>query len=256
MSNRREFIKKTILGGAALSINPINAISICDNKDNIQLTILHTNDMHSHIHPFTSGRNKGLGGMAERAAVIRKIREEGNPVLLLDAGDIFQGTPYFNIYGGELELRLMSKIGYDAATFGNHDFDNGIDGLVDQLPNASFPFIISNYDMSKTNLKEKYLKYKVFKKAGIKVGVFGIGIELEGLVPKKLYGDIIYQDPIETSNHYAKLLKESLSCDLVICLSHLGYRYRSRKVSDRVLASKTRNIDLNLNTLSDIYYQQ
>ena len=98
--------------------------------------------------------------------------------------------------------------------------------------------------MSKTNLKEKYLKYKVFKKAGIKVGVFGIGIELEGLVPKKLYGDIIYQDPIETSNHYAKLLKESLSCDLVICLSHLGYRYRSRKVSDRVLASKTRNIDL------------
>ena len=242
MNSRREFIKRATFGTAALSILPSKAFS--NSKELKQLTVLHTNDMHSHIHPFTSGRNKGVGGMAQRATIIKQIREEGNQVLLLDAGDIFQGTPYFNVYGGELEFKLMSEMKYDASTIGNHDFDNGLDGLVKQLPHANFPFIVSNYDFSDTEMEGNYLKYKVFNKGGIKVGVFGIGIELEGLVSKNMYGNTLYQNPIEKSNYYADLLKNSLDCDLVICLSHLGFKYNTKKMSDKLLASQTKNIDL------------
>ena len=242
MNSRRDFIKRAALGTAAISIVPSKAFS--NTSELKQLTILHTNDMHSHIHPFENGRNKGVGGMAQRATIIKKIRDEGNQVLLLDAGDIFQGTPYFNTYGGELELKLMSEMGYDASTIGNHDFDNGLDGLVNQLPHAKFPFIVSNYDFSNTNMHDKYLKYKVFNKGGIKVGVFGIGIELDGLVPKNLYGNTLYQNPIEKANYYSNYLKVSLGCDLVICLSHLGFKYNTKKMSDKVLACQTNNIDL------------
>ena len=242
MKSRREFIKRTTLGTAALSLLPTDVFS--NSAELKQLTILHTNDMHSHIHPFTSGRNKGVGGMAQRSTIIKQIREEGNQVLLLDAGDIFQGTPYFNVYGGELEFKLMSEMGYDASTIGNHDFDNGLDGLVRQLPHAKFPFIVSNYDFSDTEMESNYLKYKVFNKSGIKVGVFGIGIELEGLVSKNMYGNTLYQNPIDKSNYYADLLKNSLGCDLVICLSHLGFKYNTKKVSDKLLSAQTKNIDL------------
>jgi len=242
MNSRREFIKRAALGTAAMSIIPSKAFS--NTSELKQLTILHTNDMHSHIHPFESGRNKGVGGIAQRATIIKQIRDEGNQVLLLDAGDIFQGTPYFNIYGGELEFKLMSEMGYDASTIGNHDFDNGLDGLVRQLPHAKFPFIVSNYDFSDTLMDGNYLKYKVFNKGGIKIGIFGIGIELEGLVPKKLYGNTLYQNPIDKSNYYSDLLKNSLGCDLIICLSHLGFKYNTKKVSDKMLASQTKNIDL------------
>jgi 5'-nucleotidase len=242
MKNRREFIKRAALGTAAMSIIPSKAFSYTSELK--QLTILHTNDMHSHIHPFDSGRNKGIGGMAQRATIIKEIRNEGNQVLLLDAGDIFQGTPYFNVYGGELELKLMSEMGYDASTIGNHDFDNGLDGLVRQLPHSKFPFIVSNYDFSDTEMDGNYLKYKVFNKSGIKVGVFGIGIELEGLVPKKLYGNTLHENPIRKANYYSSFLKNSLGCDLVICLSHLGYKYKGNKISDKILASSTNNIDL------------
>ena len=242
MNNRRDFIKRAALGTAAMSIIPSKAFS--NTSELKQLTILHTNDMHSHIHPFESGRNKGVGGMAQRSTIIKKIRDEGNQVLLLDAGDIFQGTPYFNTYGGELEFKLMSEMGYDASTIGNHDFDNGLDGLVNQLPHAKFPFIVSNYDFSNTNMHDKYLKYKVFNKGGVKVGVFGIGIELDGLVPKNLYGNTLYQNPIEKANYYSNYLKVSLGCDLVICLSHLGFKYNTKKMSDKVLACQTNNIDL------------
>lgn len=242
MNSRRDFIKRAALGTAAMSIIPSKAFS--NTSELKQLTILHTNDMHSHIHPFESGRNKGVGGMAQRATIIKQIRDEGNQVLLLDAGDIFQGTPYFNIYGGELELKLMSEMGYDASTIGNHDFDNGLDGLVNQLPHAKFPFIVSNYDFSNTNMHDKYLKYKVFNKGGIKVGVFGIGIELDELVPKNLYGNTLYQNPIKKANYYSNYLKVSLGCDLVICLSHLGFKYNTKKMSDKVLACQTNNIDL------------
>lgn len=241
MSNRRHFIKQSGLGTIGLSLIP--QLSFGNNKD-IKLTILHTNDMHSHIHPFTSGRNKGLGGMAQRAALIKQIRKQEEHILLLDAGDIFQGTPYFNVYGGELEFKLMSEMKYDAVTLGNHDFDNGLEGLKKQLPHANFPFLIANYDFSDTILKNTFKPYKVFRKGDLKIGVFGIGIELDGLVPKKLYQNTVYQDPISTANHYANILKQKERCDLVICLSHLGFKYKGEKISDMTFAGQTRDIDL------------
>ena len=212
----------------------------------LRLTILHTNDVHSRIDPFPNdgSRNAGLGGAAKRAALIKKIRSEVDHTLLLDAGDIFQGTPYFNYFGGELEFKLMSSMGYDASTIGNHDFDAGIDGLEKQLPNANFPFLISNYDFNNTVLKDKTQHYKIFQKRNIKIGVFGVGIELKGLVPKTLYKDTVYSDPIKSAQQHASMLKHDLKCDYVICLSHLGYKYRSSKVSDRVLALNTTDIDL------------
>jgi 5'-nucleotidase len=244
MNSRRDFLIKTGAAGLlALAGSPFSAFA---GQETVQLTILHTNDVHSRIEPFPmdGSRNQGLGGVARRAALIRKIREEQENVLLLDAGDIFQGTPYFNMFGGELEFKLMSDMQYDASTMGNHDFDNGIAGFVKQLPHAKFPFLVSNYDFSNTDLKGKTQPYKIFRKQGIRIGVFGLGIELQGLVDKKNYGDTIYLDPISKGNEMASFLKNDKKCDMVICLSHLGFKYKENKVSDQILAKSTRNIDL------------
>lgn len=214
-------------------------------KNGDRLVILHTNDWHSHIESFpdTDKKYPGLGGAAKRAALISKIRAKYKNVLLLDSGDIFQGTPYFNYYGGELEFKLMSEMGYDFATLGNHDFDAGIDGFAKQLPHASFKFLNANYDFSHTILDGKIKPYSIVKKGKFKIGVFGIGIELEGLVPKELYGGVKYQDPILKANETAQFLKNQ-GCNLVVCLSHLGYEYKGNKVSDKVLAKSSTNIDL------------
>lgn len=242
-TNRRDFLKSGSAAAAFFALSPFAAFA---KDETVQLTILHTNDVHSRIEPFPmdGSRNQGLGGVARRAALVKKIRAEQKNVLLLDAGDIFQGTPYFNMFGGELEMKLMSDMGYDAATLGNHDFDNGIAGFVKQMPHAKFPFLVSNYDFNNTELKGRTQPYKIFKKQGLKIGVFGIGIELAGLVDKKNYGDIVYQDPIAKANETTAILKNDHHCDLVICLSHLGYKYKEEKVSDQILAKSTRNIDL------------
>jgi 5'-nucleotidase len=244
-TDRREFLKKagTIAGFLGVSASPLAAFA---GSETVQLTILHTNDVHSRIDPFPmdGSRNQGMGGVARRSALIKSIRAEQKNVLLLDAGDIFQGTPYFNVFGGELELKLMSDMSYDASTFGNHDFDNGVEGFVKQMHNAKFPFLSSNYDFSNTALDGKTKPYQIFKKQGIKIGVFGLGIELKGLVSKSNYGETQYLDPIQKGNEMASFLKNEKRCDLVICLSHLGYKYKDNKVSDQVLAKSTRNIDL------------
>jgi 5'-nucleotidase len=246
--SRRKFIKQTLLSGfglASLNLIPFRSFA-AKKKKHTKITILHTNDVHSHIEPFPDNDPKypGLGGAARRASLIQQIRSEEKNVLLLDAGDIFQGTPYFNMYGGEIDFKLMSLMQYDCATIGNHDFDNGIDGLHNMLPHAKFPFVNINYDFNATILKNKIRQYKTFVKDGVKIGVFGIGVELDGLVDKKLYKKTIYVEPIAISNTIAKILKVNLKCDLVICLSHLGYEYKSDKISDLKLAAQTENIDL------------
>jgi 5'-nucleotidase len=244
-SSRRSFIK-TLSASAALLAIGANPLAAAAKGRITKLTILHTNDVHSRIEPFPEdgSRNAGLGGVARRASLIKQIRAEEEQVLLLDAGDIFQGTPYFNLYGGELEIKLMSKLGYDAATMGNHDFDAGIDGFEKQLKHANFPFLIANYDFSGTVLEGKTQPFKVFHKGALKIGVFGLGIALEGLVEASNYGQIKYLDPIPVANQIANQLKQEQQCDLVICLSHLGYSYKDNKVSDKVLADQTSGIDL------------
>jgi len=244
-TSRRDFLR-TLAGSAALVGMSGLPLDLLAKHEIEKITILHTNDVHSHIDPFPDNDPKyaGLGGVTRRAALIRKIRSEEKNVLLLDVGDIFQGTPYFNMYGGEVEMKLMSEMGYDASTIGNHDFDNGMDGLVKQLPHANFPLLCANYDFSDTPLNNKTQPYKIVEKGGIRIGVFGLGIELQGLVDKKLYGNTIYLDPVAKAATYGKLLKEEKQCDLVICLSHLGYQYKEEKISDEILARQSRNIDL------------
>lgn len=243
---RRNFIKQSTAATAFVTLGGLSLQSFAkENKKHI--TILHTNDTHSHIEPFPNDHYKSpnQGGVARRATLIDSIRQENPNTLLLDAGDIFQGTPYFNFYGGELEFKLMSMLKYDAATIGNHDFDNSIDGLYKQLPNAKFDFLIANYDFKNTILNTHVKPYKVFEKDGIKIGVFGLGIELEGLVDPRMYKETVYLNPIEIAQDMSRILKEDENCDLVICLSHLGYHYKNEaKISDLVLASKTKDIDL------------
>lgn len=244
---RRDFIKRTAAGTTLLGLGGLS-LSSFDSVDVKKITILHTNDTHSQIDPFPSNhpKNPNMGGVARRAAVIEQIRKTEENVLLFDAGDIFQGTPYFNYYGGELEFKLMSMMKYDLATMGNHDFDNGIDGFFAQLPFAKFDFVSANYDFKNTILNTHVKPYKIFKKAGLKIGVFGLGIELKGLVDKKLYKETIYNNPIEVAQDIEKQLKEVEKCDLVICLSHLGFNYKNEpeKPSDIVLARKSKYIDL------------
>ncbi|WP_396217877.1 bifunctional metallophosphatase/5'-nucleotidase [Flavobacterium sp.] len=244
---RRNFIKNTAATSALLSLSGLSLSSFSTIKEK-KITILHTNDVHSHIDPFPENhpRNPSMGGVARRANIIEQIRKEEENVLLLDAGDIFQGTPYFNYYGGELEFKLMSMMKYDLATLGNHDFDNGIDGFFAQLPNANFDFVSANYDFKNTELNGIVKPYKTFIKDVIKIGVFGLGIELEGLVDKKLYKETKYYNPIEVATDITKTLKETEKCDLIICLSHLGFDYKNEKdkPSDLKLADATQDIDL------------
>ena len=243
---RREFIKNTAASSALLGLTGLS-LSSFKSADLKHITILHTNDVHSYIDPFPADhpKNPNMGGVARRATLIESIRKENPNVLLVDAGDIFQGTPYFNYYGGELEFKLMSMMKYDIATLGNHDFDNGLDGLFAQLPNAKFDFV-SNYGFQNTVLDGHVKPYKIVFVDGVKIGVFGIGVELDGLVDKKNSKETIYNDPIESATDMARILKREQNCDLVICLSHIGFKYKEdpKKVCDIILAQKTKDIDL------------
>lgn len=242
--NRRKFLKETSLAGTALAMAALipESVSAVENRS---ITILHTNDVHSRLDPFPmdGSRNQGLGGVARRAALIESIRKDADQVLLLDAGDIFQGTPYFNLYKGEPEIKAMTMMGYDASTMGNHDFDAGLDNFSNQLQHASFPILICNYDFAGTSMENRHLPYKIFKKGSLTIGILGVGIELKGLVPENLYEKTVYNDPIRKANENAAILRRK-GCDMVICLSHLGDKYDTNKVSDEVLAKESFDIDL------------
>ena len=243
---RRQFIRQSTAATALVGLGGLGLQSF-SSKVKI-ITILHTNDVHSHIDPFgpDDGRNANKGGVARRATLVESCRKENPNTLLLDAGDIFQGTPYFNYYGGEIEFKLMSMLKYDLATIGNHDFDNGIDGLYAQLPHAKFDFVSANYDFTNTVMDTHVKPYKIFVRDGIKIGIFGLGVQLDGLVNKNMYKETKYNDPIETAQDMSRVLKEEQKCDLVICLSHIGYYYKNSpdRVCDLALAKATKDIDL------------
>lgn len=244
---RREFIRNTVASSALVGLGGLS-LSSFETLKSKHLTILHTNDVHSYIDPFPADhpRNPNMGGVSRRAALIEKIKKENPNVLLLDAGDSFQGTPYFNYFGGELEFKLMSMMGYEATTIGNHEFDNGIDGLAAQIPHANFKFLSANYDFKNTVLDGFVKPYHVFIKNGIRVGVFGLGVELAGLVDKKHYKETVYNNPLEISQDMVSILKNQEKCDIIICLSHIGYQYKNEpdKICDVILAQKTKDIDL------------
>ncbi len=244
--NRRKFVTNTVAVSTWVGLGGLS-VNSCSSFGAKKLTILHTNDVHSHIDPFPASHSQypNLGGIARRATLVEQIRNENPNTLLFDAGDIFQGTPYFNFYGGELEFKLMSKLKYDASTIGNHDFDNGIDGLLAQMPHASFEMLSANYDFSNTVMDGFVKPYKLYMVDGIKIGVYGIGIKLDGLVIKRLYKETQYLDPFEISLDMERQLKEGEQCDLIVCLSHLGYEYENpNRPSDVQLAQQTYHTNL------------
>lgn len=248
MENRREFIKKAAAASLLTMVPTANLLAEELNKPQ-KITILHTNDQHSRIEPFEPSGDEtysNKGGFARRAALIHKIRQQEENVLLLDAGDVVQGTPYFNLFGGDLEYKLMSQMGYDVGTLGNHEFDNGLEGIKTRLPHAQFEIVISNYDFKNTLMEGVFKPYKVIIKSGIRIGIFGVGVDLNGMVSRDAYGEMKYLNPIEIAQDMSRILREEEKCDLVICLSHIGYEYQHDEniVSDKHLAKKTSGIDL------------
>jgi 5'-nucleotidase len=244
--NRRYFLKQSSAATALLMANqfPLDAIAKASSAK--QLCILHTNDVHSRLDPLPMDGSKyqGMGGVSNRKKMIDQIKQSNDTILLLDSGDIFQGTPYFNLYNGEPEIKAMTALGYNASTIGNHDFDGGIENLANQLVHANFPLVNCNYDFTNTPLEHKIPPYTIIKKNGIKIGIIGVGIQLKGLVLEQMYGNTKYNEPVVLANKYADFLKHKKKCDMIVCLSHLGFEYKDDKISDKTFAAQTQNIDL------------
>jgi 5'-nucleotidase len=245
--DRKTFLKTSLgagLGLGAASVLP--GFGLANPKKNVPMviTILHTNDTHSRIDPFPSGQYEGMAGVARRAALVREIRRENPNTLLLDAGDVFQGTPYFNYYKGKLEYDVMSQMRYDASTLGNHEFDNGIKGFIEAAEMARFPVLNANYELKDTALESVIKPYIIRQIGGIKIGIFGLGVDLTGLLAPPSYAGVVYQDPIAVAREMVQELRVQQACDLVFCLSHIGHAYSDDRVSDRVLAQQVKGIDL------------
>jgi 5'-nucleotidase len=241
MLNRRKFLKRTVLAGAGLWALPSMAITGFE-----KLTILHTNDLHCHFEPFppNDSRYPNRGGMNRISAYVKRLRERDPDILFFDSGDFSQGTPYYNFFKGELVFKLMSEMGYDASTIGNHEFDYGLKNFRNVMQYANFPLVSSNYDFSGTPLAGMIKEHLVFERKGIRIGVYGLGIELQGLVSRFLYGKTIYNDPLQTALNKEEYLRNNEKCDMIVCLSHLGFEYSSHKISDMLIAKNTRYTDL------------
>lgn len=249
MITRKAFLRQVGLAGAGVGLAGLSPLTTYAGSSwSTVITIMHTNDTHARINPIPDGAGEypGLGGIARRAALVKKIRARNPRNLLLDAGDIFQGTPYFNFYGGALDLELMSMMGYDASTIGNHEFDNKVEGFVNVAPKAQFPFVNSNYDFSGAPEMGAFIDpYLVRVVDGIRIGIFGLGVAFEELVLPDLHKGVTPIDPFATSDRFARMLRQEHACDMVICLSHLGYEQDERiDIGDVDIAEQVNGIDL------------
>lgn len=224
----------------------------CNAYSQKNLVILHTNDTHSRIEPLpeTDRTSPGKSGVVRRAKLIDQIRKENKNVLLFDAGDFLQGTPYFNLFKGEVEVKAMNLMGYDAATLGNHEFDYGLEILEKVVREANFPIVSSNYDFSQTALKNLIKPFIILKKDGVRIGVIGINIQPRGLIAAGNYEGMKFLDPVKTANEMAELLTTKYKCDMIVCLSHLGYN------ADLNLAESTKGIDLIVGGHSHTYMKE
>lgn len=209
------------------------------------LTILHTNDTHSQVEPTSpqASKDANLGGYARRMGLIAQERKADPNLLLLDAGDFSQGSPYFNYFRGRVEIEAMNRMGYDAATFGNHEFDNGVDTLAMAVRLAKFPFVCANYDVKGSALEGLVKPYVVLRRGGLKIGVIGVGVSPDDLIAKGNFAGITYLDPLPIVNETAAMLRNEKHCDLVIVLSHLGTD-NTQSISDEVMVPEMRNVDI------------
>lgn len=267
--NRNRFIKNSLLAFAGgVAAGPVSVVAasagIVPGKATVpskemtdtsglpyaqvspELVILYTNDTHSRIDPFpeNSLNYAGMGGVSRRAALIRQIRASTPHILLLDAGGIFQGSAWYQMYGGERSIELMNMMGYDAACPGEQEFTQGVDGFLAAARSAEFPFVCANYETSNSDLANLLQEYIVREFNGIRVGILGLGIRLEGLMSPSQVEGITYQDPVARALDVVDTLKNEQECDYIICLSHLGYHYENEQIDDRKLASRVSGIDL------------
>lgn len=222
------------------------SITTTFSEQKAKLVILHTNDTHSQVEPTEKSvlKTSNMGGYARRMGVIQKIRSEENNVLLFDAGDFSQGTPYFNFYNGRVEIDAMNRMKYDAGTLGNHEFDNGIDTLATIIRKARFPIISSNYNVSKTPLAGHIKPWHIIRRGGLKIGVMALNVDPKSLIIENNYKGMTYLDPFEKANEISTLLKKRIKCDIIICLSHLGADSTSQAVNDFEIARKSKYIDV------------
>ncbi|HKI46058.1 MAG TPA: metallophosphoesterase [Balneolales bacterium] len=243
--DRKTFIR-TLAGGIVGLATGGGFFNTVSARGFRRITILNTNDTHGHIEPFPpyAGKYAGLGGVARRKTLIDQIRAQNPHTLLLDAGDAFQGTPFFEEFRGGLCYHFMSELGYDAATLGNHDFDDGVDGWVSDARRANFPFVSSNYQISNAAMRKRVQRYLVKDVDGIRIGVFGLGIAFKGLVTPQNHKGVTYEDPVPVARETIRILRENERCDFVICLSHLGFKYPDDRISDMRLARRVTGIDL------------
>lgn len=231
MISRREFLSRSAAGAAWLGLgaglSPLDGLFRLAQAgpDDVVITLLHTNDVHSRIEPFPDdgGRNANMAGAARRATLVQNIRKENPHTLLLDAGDVFQGTPYFNLFEGEVDFRVMSALGYDAMTLGNHEFDTGVEALARVArEHARFAIVSANYGVAGTALEGLVRPYVIRTMGPVRVGIFGLGIKLEGLVGASMFRGVTYRNPVDAARETARHLREVEKCELVVCLSHLG----------------------------------
>ncbi len=260
MTTRRAFLRASLAGGAAVAFchSALQSFSmplwLANSSPLLEatagetlITILHTNDTHSQIDPLPANDKQypDKGGVARRATLVKRVRKQNPNTLLIDAGDVFQGTPYFNFYKGEVEYKSMSLIGYDVGTLGNHDFDNGVDALAAAMKFANFDFVSSNYDVGGTPLGRRVKPYVVRVLGGVRVGLFGLGISPDNLITPVNFKGVKYSDPVKASREVVKVLRERERCSLVVGMSHLGYYPNSREgeIGDSQVAAQVDGID-------------
>ena len=260
MSTRREFLRTAVAAGLSVPLARSTSLSrwhdaalsisaplLQPAPGETLITILHTNDTHSQIDPILENdkTNAGKGGVARRATLVRRVRKQNPNTLLIDAGDVLQGTPYFNFYKGEVEYKAMSMIGYDAGTIGNHEFDNGVESLAKAMQFANFDIVSSNYDVRGSALENRVKTYVVKEVGGVRVGLFGLGISPAGLITPENFKPLKYLDPVGTTRDVVKLLRAQEHCTLVLGMSHLGYypTPRAREFGDTQLAAQVDGVD-------------
>lgn len=223
-----------------------------------ELVILHTNDTHSCVFPLNPNLADtmlaGRGGFVRRAEMVKRERAKHPKLLLLDSGDFSQGSPYYTLYKGDVEIGMMNLMGYDAATIGNHEFDFGVENMARLFRKANFPIVCANYDFTGTPLEGLVKPYTIIKRGGLRIGVFGLSPKLDGLVLASSCAGVKYNDPVKAANDVALTLKEKEKCDVVICLSHLGWDILG--IDDTEVTPMTRNVDIVLGGHSHTYFGQ